>query len=358
MTGYFRGSVENVTLLEMQEVLDQQRRAIEKEMEGYNYPNGRYGVNASQLEDLVLEKGGTPVRSVILTGWRSGSTFLGDVVNAHPANFYHYEPLLDFGIIQIRGPPLADEALRNLESLLRCDFRNLDRYLEYGRTHPWVFNHNTNLWKQCQVHKKLCWDPLFISKFCRLFPFQSMKIVRLRLRIAEKLLQQETLGVRLTLLVRDPRGTLQSRKHRRWCPTHPDCSDPALVCADMVADYSAAVRLIKKYPRTFKVVRYEDLSVDPYRYAKELYNFYGLDFHVNVKKFLDTHTKNDAGGVSSTFRNSKLAPFHWRTDLDFSEVDEIQRVCAAAMRLWGYVMAANSSHQKEFDPLTDYQLQL
>ncbi|XP_071873565.1 carbohydrate sulfotransferase 4 isoform X2 [Bombus fervidus] len=358
VTAYFRGSIENVTLSEIQEVVDQQRKAIEREMEGYKYPNGKYGVNVSKLEDLVLEKGGRPMRSVILTSWRSGSTFFGDVINAHPANFYHYEPLLDFGIVQIRGPPLADEALRNLEALLRCDFSNLDRYLDYGKTHPWVFNHNTHLWKQCQIHKKICWDPRFVSKFCKLFPFQSMKIVRLRLRAAEKLLEQENLGIRLVLLIRDPRGILQSRKHREWCPTEPDCSNPALVCADMVSDFSAAVRLIKKYPRTFRVVRYEDLSVDPYRHVKELYNFYGLDFHVNVKKFLDTHTKNDVGGVSSTFRNSKVAPFHWRTDLDFEEVDEIQKVCAAAMRLWGYVMASNSSHQKDFDPLTDYQLQL
>ncbi|XP_017763132.1 PREDICTED: carbohydrate sulfotransferase 4-like isoform X1 [Eufriesea mexicana] len=357
VTAYFRGSIENVTLSEIQEVVDQQRKAIEREMEGYRYPNGKYGVNISKLEDLVLERGGRPMRSVILTSWRSGSTFFGDVVNAHPANFYHYEPLLDFGIVQIRGPPLADEALRNLEALLRCDFSNLDRYLEYGKTHPWVFNHNTHLWKQCQIHKKICWDPRFVSKFCKLFPFQSMKIVRLRLRAAEKLLEQD-LGIRLVLLIRDPRGILQSRKHREWCPTKPDCSDPALVCADMVSDFSAAVQLIKKYPYTFRVVRYEDLSVDPYKHVKELYNFYGLDFHANVKKFLDTHTKNDVGGVSSTFRNSKVAPFHWRTDLDFEEVDEIQRVCATAMRLWGYVMASNSSHQKDFDPLIDYKLQL
>ncbi|XP_076167324.1 carbohydrate sulfotransferase 4 isoform X1 [Ptiloglossa arizonensis] len=358
VTAYFKGSIENITLSEIQEVVDQQRKAIQREMEDYKYPSGKYGVNVSKLEDLVMEKGGRPMRSVILTSWRSGSTFLGDVVNAHPANFYHYEPLLDFGIVQIRGPPLADEALRNLESLLRCDFNNLDRYLEYGKTHPWVFNHNTHLWRQCQTHKKICWDPRFVSKFCKLFPFQSMKIVRLRLRAAEKLLEQEDLGIRLVLLIRDPRGILQSRKHREWCPTKPDCSDPALVCADMVSDFSAAVRLIKKYPRTFRVVRYEDLSVDPYRHVKELYNFYGLDFHLNVKRFLDTHTKNDVGGVSSTFRNSKVAPFHWRTDLDFEEVDEIQRVCAAAMRLWGYVMALNSTHQKEFDPLVEYQLQL
>ncbi|XP_076630932.1 carbohydrate sulfotransferase 4 isoform X2 [Colletes latitarsis] len=358
VTAYFRGSIENVTLSEIQDVVDQQRKAIEREMEDYKYPNGKYGVNISKLEDLVMEKGGRPMRSVILTSWRSGSTFLGDVINAHPANFYHYEPLLDFGIVQIRGPPLADEALRNLESLLRCDFNNLDRYFEYGKTHPWVFNHNTHLWKQCQAHKRICWDPRFVSTFCKLFPFQSMKIVRLRLRAAEKLLEQEHLGIRLVLLIRDPRGILQSRKHREWCPTKPDCSDPALVCADMVSDFSVAVRLIKKYPRTFRVVRYEDLSVDPYKHVKELYNFYGLDFHLNVKRFLDTHTKNDVGGVSSTFRNSKVAPFHWRSDLDFEEVDEIQRVCSTAMRLWGYVMASNSTHQKEFDPLVDYQLQL
>lgn len=67
-----------------------------------------------------------------------------------------------------------------------------------------------------------------------------------------KIIISFSLGIRLVLLIRDPRGILQSRKHREWCPTKPDCSDPALVCADMVSDFSAAVRLIKKYPRTFR----------------------------------------------------------------------------------------------------------
>lgn len=359
VTTYTKGTSDNATNIEIQEVLDQQRKIIEREMQNYEYPNGKYGLNISKFEDLVMEKGGTPMRSIILTSWRSGSTFLGDVINAHPANFYHYEPLLDFGIVQIRGPPLAEKALTNIESLLNCNFDNLDRYLEYGKAgHSWVFNHNTHLWRQCQIHKKICWEPRFVSKFCQLFPFQSMKLVRLRLNVAENLLAQTRLGIRLILLIRDPRGILQSRKHREWCPTSPDCSDPALVCADMVSDFSVAVRLIKKYPRSFRVVRYEDLSVEPYKYVKDLCAFYGLDFHSNVKRFLDTHTKSDVGGVSSTFRNSKVAPFHWRTDLDFEEVDEIQRVCAPAMRLWGYVEAINATHQKEFDPLTEYHLQL
>lgn len=42
---YFRGSTENVTLSEIQEVVDLQRRWVEREMEGYEYPNGKYDVN-------------------------------------------------------------------------------------------------------------------------------------------------------------------------------------------------------------------------------------------------------------------------------------------------------------------------
>lgn len=79
------------------------------------------------LADLVPELGGRPVRSVILTTWRSGSTFLGDVLNSHPANFYHYEPLLDYDIVQVRGPPLADAAIDRLKSLLHCNYSNLGK---------------------------------------------------------------------------------------------------------------------------------------------------------------------------------------------------------------------------------------
>jgi hypothetical protein len=63
-----------------------------------------------------------------------------------------------------------------------------------------------------------------------------------------------SLGVRVVLLVRDPRGTLQSRKHRDWCPGNPDCFEAVRLCTDLVADYSAAVRLKMKYPHRFRYV--------------------------------------------------------------------------------------------------------
>lgn len=61
-----------------------------------------------------------------------------------------------------------------------------------------------------------------------------------------------SLNVRILLLIRDPRGALQSRKHRVWCPGNIDCDNPNIACKDMVSDYKAAVVLAKKFPMTFK----------------------------------------------------------------------------------------------------------
>ncbi|XP_077284051.1 carbohydrate sulfotransferase 3 [Arctopsyche grandis] len=345
----------NRSQLSIEEVISLQRARIQHEMRDYRFEAGSRG-----LEGLTPETGGTPRRSLILTTWRSGSTFVGDILNALPANYYHYEPLLNFDIVQIRGPPHAAPALRNLRQLLDCDYHGpgMEEYLHYGRAHVWLFTHNERLWEHCSDHPHLCWNATFLTKFCRLFPFQSMKVVRLRLKLAEELLGDDSEGPRILLLVRDPRGVLQSRRHRDWCPGQPDCDQPALLCADMVSDYVAAVRMAALHPRRFRVLRYEDLSLDPYKTVSSLLDFFGVDFHSSVKEFLDTHTKLDLGGVSSTFRNSKSAPFHWTKDLDFEDVWNIQSECFEAMAHWGYNMAHNQSHlmSKEFNPLGEYSV--
>ena len=46
----------------------------------------------------------------------SGSTFLGDIINFHPATYYHYEPLLHYDIKQAMSGLLAADAVRVLTS--------------------------------------------------------------------------------------------------------------------------------------------------------------------------------------------------------------------------------------------------
>lgn len=106
-----------------------------------------------------------------------------------------------------------------------------------------------------------------------------------------------------------------------------------------------------------RAIRYEDLCADPYQHIQNLFEFFGLFYHPAVSKFLDLHTKKNVGGVSSTTRDTRSAPFLWRSKLNFSEVQYIEENCDQAMKLWGYVKASNESHLREFNPLTNYTIQ-
>lgn len=74
------------------------------------------------------------------------------------------------------------------------------------------------------------------------------------------------------------------------------------------------------YSYWYRTLRYEDLSLNPYDVTQDILQFYGLPFDPAVEEFLDTHTKENKGGVSSTYRDSRSAPFHWKQDLRADEV--------------------------------------
>ena len=51
---------------------------------------------------------------------------MGDILNSHPGNYYHYEPLLHFNINQIRdNSPLVSEATKIIKALFKCDYSDL-----------------------------------------------------------------------------------------------------------------------------------------------------------------------------------------------------------------------------------------
>jgi hypothetical protein len=71
--------------------------------------------------------------------------------------------------------------------------------------------------------------------------------------------------------------------------------------------------------------------------------------------FLDTHTKINYGGVSSTFRDSKTVPFQWKKKLTFPEVKMIQGNCSEAMKLWGYKMAGSAQELANLEPILPFK---
>ena len=74
----------------------------------------------------------------------------------------------------------------------------------------------------------------------------------------------------------------------------------------------------------FRVIRYEDFAKDPTSQSQQMLRFLGFQMHPDVRNFLETHTTRDMGGVSSTFRDSKSAPYHWMKDLAFDKIAAVQ----------------------------------
>lgn len=176
----------NGSLSDIQDIIQQQKLTVDQELLGFRYSAG------FKLSSYTLATGGKPIRNLIIATWRTGSTFMAEVINNIPGNYYHYEPLLDFEIVQVRGPPLASDALNNIKKLLNCNYTHMDNYLNYGKSHPNLFMHNTRLWDQCKNYPHYCYNATFLTEFCRLYPFQTMKIVRLRLGLVEELLLDES----------------------------------------------------------------------------------------------------------------------------------------------------------------------
>lgn len=342
--------------LNIEEILMKTRTQISTQLQNYNFTLS----GVKKLEDLLMEYKGNPLRSIILSTWRSGTTFLGELLNAVQGTFYHYEPLLRHKTNVIRGPPLAVHALYSVKKMFKCDFIGIKQYFNYGKMHLNQFSHNSRLWKYCKYQKEFCLDANFTSKFCKLFPFQSMKLVRVRLHLIEDILRDEELNVRVVLLIRDPRGVMQSRQFQHWCKPSPDCWNPKRLCGDMVSDHNEIGILLKKYPKQLAVLRFEELALFPEVTMLQVFEFLRLSPVASVWKFLYRHTNIDIDSVSSTYRVSRDVPFRWKNVLEFDYVKEIQGVCKEAMEMWGYRLAHNVSHlrSEDFYPLGSWRVRM
>lgn len=168
--------------------VNNRRRELELEMKNLTLPKGKF------LSDYVPELGGNPLRIIIMTGFRSGSTFIGELISSIPGNFFYYEPLYRFGNhLKFRDRSNSTAAFTELRNLLECNFKNLTEYI---KTTKWFKNQlffNKQLWVYCRKYKlqKYCYNAEFLSRFCGLYPFQTMKIVRMSLHLIEEYLADD-----------------------------------------------------------------------------------------------------------------------------------------------------------------------
>jgi len=313
----------------VEEVLKLQRDWIAEEMEEMNL------LNRDQMKQIV-----------VVSSWRSGSSLIGGLFDSHPGMFYIYEPFLDHGAKFIRrNQSLA--AVR-MNSLFQCHFQNLSGYLNYEKENKIGFPHNPRLWRWCKRSSFSCWEPSFLERFCALFPMITVKTVRLPLSAVLPLLQVGVVD-RVLLVVRDPRGTLVSRRKLWWCDS-PDCSEASRHCNDLEGAFHKFRKLSQQFPSQVGAVRYEDFIEEPEQMAAKVLSWAGLQWTSASRKYILTRTTRNlkTKGPYSTYESSTTNT--WIRS-GWQSISKIQADCTTAMKVWGYHPLNASSMSSQTIPM-------
>ena len=311
---------------------------------------------------------------LIATSWRSGSSFLGDLLNHYPGTFYSFEPIhyIDFKKHQLKLSKKwrHEEALKLMRDIYKCDYSTniTTGYLKHvsKSENQFLLRHNGRVWKSCTSllpSNAACFTPEFLNRVCPLFPIRLIKTVRLRMTLVEKLLRDADLSLKVIFLVRDPRGVMHSRDSMDWCSDSSACSSVDVMCKDLFSDVQYANELDEKYPGRLLLVRYKDLSMEPYHQVDEMVNFLNLPQErqfldpylvthtgqkrsepVWIEKFVklkqekpEKHPPNPPYGPYGTKRNaSEATAFNWTRTMKQGEIQEIEEICEKPMKALGY----------------------
>lgn len=280
--------------------------------------------------------------SVVFSSWRTGSTFLGDIINSVAGTYYHYEP---FNYRSVEQQETTVENVNHVLKLIKCqyDTESVVQHIEIDAH----WHYNKRLYRYCDgtLGYSLCKKAKFREKFCNIFPRHLMKLVRARISLADAMLNDTDVHVKVVLQVRDPRAVYLSRKSFEGCNYHPHCHSIEQYCNFLVEDHGDIQHLLAQYPNRIRTLRYEDLAEHPFTETKSLFTFLNLPYTQTVTEFLKSHTTTDKGDLYSTFRDSKSTSTHWIKDLNVTEVEYVQGFCRQAMKLWGYKIMENDRNE-------------
>ncbi|XP_047658495.1 carbohydrate sulfotransferase 5-like [Tachysurus fulvidraco] len=350
---------------------------------------GYHGQITQHPSDSATVTGGK-VHVLLLSSWRSGSSFMGQVFNNHPSVFYLMEPAWHvWGSLESSAAHRMRMAVRDLmHRIFLCDLSVLEAYMPIRQNVSNIF-----MWSQSQA---LCSPPacpplspqnttaqiLECEKHCNVpgleraeaachtYSHVVLKEVRFfELESLFPLLQDPSLDLRIVHLVRDPRAVFRSREEslssilkdssfvlgEKTLTSDSQQRVMQEICRSHIRIYDTAVRKAPDFLRgRYKLVRYEDVVQDPLEQIQHIYDFVGLKMTEPLQKWVYKFTHGTSKGTPSDAfriieRNASEVSKAWRVSLDFKKVQQVQQVCKSAMSLLGYRLVHSEVEQKQLD---------
>ncbi|XP_022241003.1 carbohydrate sulfotransferase 1-like [Limulus polyphemus] len=295
------------------------------------------GLNQTSINNKLSDKKHGK-KILIATYFRSGSTFLGDILQQNPKTFYHFEPLHYMTYGERISSDKEHEALEQIKKLFNCDFSK--KYLDWviKQKNQFLFRRNQYLWSSCRVRSTACFFQNFVESVCKRSRIQVMKVTRLSMQQIKHFVQNNPdLQVQVVYLVRDPRGIFNSRNTLNWCQNS-SCSNYTQLCREMAQDVQVFEALHQEQPHKFTLIRYEDLALNPEKKTKNIFQNLGLSYLKSTGRFLEyhTHTNKIETDAYSTRRNSSSTAFQWLHRLNSTQIQHIEESCVDVFNHLGY----------------------
>ncbi|XP_008410016.1 carbohydrate sulfotransferase 6-like [Poecilia reticulata] len=330
------------------------------------------------------------IHVLLLSSWRSGSSFLGQVFSQHPSVFYLMEPGWHVWTkIEKPGARVLRMAVRDLmRNLYQCDFSVMDSYMpeNYNMSTLFMFHHSRALCSPpaCSLTRRsdmsnetLCQKKCdsqgleTVEKACHTYSHVVLKETRFfELESLYPLFQDPSLDLRIIHLVRDPRAVIRSREEsaKSFDVDNAIVLEQRNVPAASI-QYEVMQEICRSHVRInerailkpppflegrYKMIRYEDVARNPLKEINDIYKFVGLEMTSQMEEWIYkvTHGKGKGSKKEAfqiTSRNANEVSQAWRTVLQHSKVKRIQELCKGAMLLLGYRTVDSEKEQKRLD---------
>lgn len=333
----------------------------------------------------------------VLTTWRSGSSFFGELFNQNHGVFFLYEPMWHIWQKLYPGDALSLQGAERdmLRALYSCDFSVFQLY----NTQAWTNLTTLDLFGSA-YNKVICSYPLcsFYRKdvvemvdetVCKKCPQMSLQALEdqclkydtivikgvriLNINVLAPLMEDPSFNLKVVHLVRDPRAMANSRiksnyglirenmqvmrsanpKMRRAPLSNlnhklfrKDLSDyHAIGAMEVICEHiSKTLKTALSGPSFLKgkytVVRYEDLVENPVGTLKRVYHFVNLTVGHDMEAFVVNMTRGHNSYINPfrvSSRNATLAASVWRTVLTFHQIRQVEDYCGHSMSVLGYI---------------------
>ena len=304
---------------------------------------------------------------LIVAHGRSGSTFLASIFNKHPQVFYVFEPL--HGIQRTEPKDYDKLAMNLLYHIFQCDFSVGNSTRDIGR----FFRSYSRALSSPPFCKYKQGDPRWKRKGCLPVKQQALEhscrvqhntivykllLERIPSQSIGKLFEVcEMAGTecKVIYLIRDIRPVVMSSQKvaffkevnrktkssmRQFVYSH---------CQMTETNLQLMKNLHQSLRNRVRLVRYEDVAVEPLEALDSLYKFVELELSENIKQWIVNITqptlnylKAEKRNPVSVVRNSLEVLNKWRLLTYSCDVNVIERYCRDVMKLMGYVATEGS----------------